>query len=182
MIFFMKRAQAAMEFLTTYGWAFLVLLASIGGLSYLGVFNVTNFVPDACSLGSSITCPIFLVEKDATDLAVNLQLLNGQDRIEIVGMGLKDNKLTEYCLAYDLTDTAGVTLATVPSRSISSTERKEYVFEFQQGQNGCNFVDSFVESTRKRNFDVRLYYISKDATQQVSVEGNIIATTQPYVP
>ena len=32
-----NRAQAALEFLMTYGWAILVVLVSIGALAYFGV-------------------------------------------------------------------------------------------------------------------------------------------------
>ena len=38
----MKRGQAAMEFLMTYGWAILVVLAAIGALAYLGVLGPTK--------------------------------------------------------------------------------------------------------------------------------------------
>ncbi|MAG47369.1 hypothetical protein CL617_02085 [archaeon] len=45
-----KRAQAAMEFLMTYGWAILIILIALGVLFYLGVFNPqtpTNCIPNA---------------------------------------------------------------------------------------------------------------------------------------
>ncbi|MAG47370.1 hypothetical protein CL617_02090 [archaeon] len=34
-----KKAQAAMEFLMTYGWAILIILVVLGALFYLGVFS-----------------------------------------------------------------------------------------------------------------------------------------------
>ena len=37
-----KRGQAAMEFLMTYGWAFVIVIAVLAGLFYLGVFNQTK--------------------------------------------------------------------------------------------------------------------------------------------
>ena len=48
----MKRAQAAMEFLTTYGWAFLVILLVIGGLSYFNVFDFKRVLPDGCEINN----------------------------------------------------------------------------------------------------------------------------------
>ncbi len=51
-----KKGQAALEFLTTYGWAFLVILVMIGALSYFGVLNPDNYVPDACNFGSVMSC------------------------------------------------------------------------------------------------------------------------------
>jgi len=38
-----KKGQAALEFLTTYGWAFLVILIMIGALSYFGVLNPSMY-------------------------------------------------------------------------------------------------------------------------------------------
>jgi hypothetical protein len=54
----MKKSQAAMEFLMTYGWAILVVLVAIGVLAYFGVFNLhTNLEANqgCTSSGGSIT-------------------------------------------------------------------------------------------------------------------------------
>jgi hypothetical protein len=48
-----KKAQAAMEFLMTYGWAILVVLAAIGALVYFGVLSPDKFLPEKCSFPSS---------------------------------------------------------------------------------------------------------------------------------
>jgi len=50
----MKKGQAALEFLTTYGWAFLVILVMIGALAYFGVLNPSNLLPDKCLFGNGI--------------------------------------------------------------------------------------------------------------------------------
>lgn len=41
-----KKGQAAMEFLMTYGWAILVVLAAIGALAYFGVLSPEKMVPE----------------------------------------------------------------------------------------------------------------------------------------
>lgn len=41
-----KKGQAAMEFLMTYGWAILVVLAAIGALAYFGVLSPQNLLPE----------------------------------------------------------------------------------------------------------------------------------------
>ena len=57
----MKKAQTAMEFLMTYGWAILIILAVIAVLFSLDVFNPK--VPNNCISVSPITCyDIRLVE------------------------------------------------------------------------------------------------------------------------
>ncbi|PIN81042.1 hypothetical protein COV13_02520 [Candidatus Woesearchaeota archaeon CG10_big_fil_rev_8_21_14_0_10_32_9] len=49
-----KRGQGALEFLTTYGWAFLIVLVMIGALSSFGVFG--NAGVDKCISGQGFTC------------------------------------------------------------------------------------------------------------------------------
>jgi len=41
-----KRAQAAMEFLMTYGWAIIIVLAAIGALAYFGVLSPQKLLPE----------------------------------------------------------------------------------------------------------------------------------------
>jgi hypothetical protein len=51
-----RKAQAAMEFLMTYGWAILVVLAAIGALAYFGVLSPDRFLPEKCTLPSGVAC------------------------------------------------------------------------------------------------------------------------------
>ncbi|MBS3168404.1 hypothetical protein J4216_04720 [Candidatus Woesearchaeota archaeon] len=52
----MKKGQAAMEFLMTYGWAILVVLIAIGALVYFGVISPERFVQDNCTLTPPLSC------------------------------------------------------------------------------------------------------------------------------
>jgi hypothetical protein len=71
------RAQAALEFLTTYGWAFIVILTAIGALAYFGVLKVDP--PDRCTIGSEMICYDFLLSKEGTDPVVTLVIGNAKD-------------------------------------------------------------------------------------------------------
>ena len=51
-----RKAQAALEFLMTYGWAILVVLAAIGALAYFGVLNPSNLLPDKCTASPGTGC------------------------------------------------------------------------------------------------------------------------------
>jgi hypothetical protein len=51
------KGQAALEFMMTYGWAILVVLAAIGALSYFGVLNPARFTPETCLASSGFACP-----------------------------------------------------------------------------------------------------------------------------
>jgi len=50
----MKKGQAAMEFLTTYGWAILIVVLVIGALFSFGVFSPN--VPNICASSYPIQC------------------------------------------------------------------------------------------------------------------------------
>jgi len=52
-----RKAQAAVEFLTTYGWAVLVIVAVLIALGWLGVFNIQQQAPDRCTFPlGTFTC------------------------------------------------------------------------------------------------------------------------------
>jgi hypothetical protein len=59
-----RKAQAAMEFLMTYGWAILVVLAAISALAYFGVLSPSKFLPESCTLSatSGMACLDFRVD------------------------------------------------------------------------------------------------------------------------
>ena len=45
-----------MEFLMTYGWAILVVLAAIAALAYFGVLSPEKFLPEKCLIEVGFTC------------------------------------------------------------------------------------------------------------------------------
>jgi len=51
-----KKSQAAMEFLMTYGWAILVVLAAIAALAYFGILSPEKFLPEKCLFETGFTC------------------------------------------------------------------------------------------------------------------------------
>ena len=50
------KSQAALEFLTTYAWAFVAIMITIGALYYFGVFNFSKFLPQKCTFPSQFEC------------------------------------------------------------------------------------------------------------------------------
>ena len=51
-----NKAQAALEFLTTYAWAFLVIIIMVGALAYFGVLSPSKLLPDRCNFGAEVGC------------------------------------------------------------------------------------------------------------------------------
>ncbi len=58
-----RLSQAALEFLMTYGWAILVVVASIAVLAYFGVLSPDKFLPRKCVLPVGLVCLDYNVEK-----------------------------------------------------------------------------------------------------------------------
>ena len=74
---FNKKAQAAMEFLMTYGWAILVVLAAVAALAYFGVLSPDRFLPEQCTLPSGMACLDF--NHNGTHFQVAIQNSAGFD-------------------------------------------------------------------------------------------------------
>ncbi|MFH1400570.1 MAG: hypothetical protein ABIH41_03560 [Nanoarchaeota archaeon] len=72
-----RKGQAALEFLTTYGWAFLVVLVMIGALAYFGVLDPSRFLPEKCVFGSGVGCLDYGGFKQGTGGNISARLVNG---------------------------------------------------------------------------------------------------------
>lgn len=66
------KGQAALEYVVTYGWAFLVILVVIGGLAYFGVIRPSRWLPDECDFGGQLEC----VDYQLFEHGANLYLRN----------------------------------------------------------------------------------------------------------
>ena len=63
------KAQSAMEYLMTYGWAILIIAVLLGALFQLGVFNANNFAPKA----PPGACQVFRPNRPGTTSFINLE-------------------------------------------------------------------------------------------------------------
>jgi hypothetical protein len=53
------RSQAALEFLTTYSWAILTIMLTVGTLYYFGVFDFGSILPQECIFPKQFECTAF---------------------------------------------------------------------------------------------------------------------------
>ena len=68
-----RKAQAAMEFLMTYGWAILVVLAAIGALAYFGVLSPDKMLPERTTFSAPLANIDNAVVKSTGTVEVVLQ-------------------------------------------------------------------------------------------------------------
>lgn len=95
-----KKAQAAMEFLMTYGWAILVVLVAIGALAYFGVLNPDTMLPEKCiiSSGSGLFCDKFSTTTAGITLKIKNSLAEGIN-ITWINAGACSNNSNNYLAA-----------------------------------------------------------------------------------
>jgi len=65
-----KRGQAAIEFIMTYGWAFLVVLVAVAALAAFGVLDSSLFLPNKCILEAGIGCDDFRINENSVSLSL----------------------------------------------------------------------------------------------------------------
>jgi hypothetical protein len=93
----MRRAQAAMEFLLTYGWAILVVIVAVGALAYFGVLSPEKSLPNSCEIGAPFSC----FDAEAVNDAVFVAMRYGGSstltymRIEVAGCGNVSTDFTQ---------------------------------------------------------------------------------------
>lgn len=94
----MRKAQAAMEFLMTYGWAILVVLAAIGALAYFGVLNPARLAPDTCTIGTGFTCDNNVIRDGPTASdTIQFRVVNG-NAFDIADANITISNLPAPCV------------------------------------------------------------------------------------
>lgn len=89
----LKKSQAALEFLTTYGWAFLVILIMIGTLAYFGILSPGKILPNRCSIGAEFQCLDYQISATAFKLRLKS---NVGEVIDVSGMSLSSEGATQF--------------------------------------------------------------------------------------
>ncbi len=91
----MRRAQAAMEFLMTYGWAILVVLVVIGALAYFGVLSPSSLLPEKCTFPLQVSCRDHQIDVvSAADTDIKFTLQNGAGKgMRLVGVAIYSEAL-----------------------------------------------------------------------------------------
>ncbi|MFH1210097.1 MAG: hypothetical protein V1663_04895 [archaeon] len=106
-----KKAQSAMEYLMTYGWAILVVLIALGALFYLGVFSPKT--PNSCIGTAPVVCTDLKAVSSATAGSVILTLgISGGTANTLTGASITFNGAQPCNI---ITQSNGVISSTTPS-------------------------------------------------------------------
>jgi hypothetical protein len=82
------KSQAALEYLTTYGWALLGIIVTLGALSYFGLFDPFNLFPSKCMTYGGLDCAEYKITSNEIKFFILNNLGNDAD---IINIQLKDN-------------------------------------------------------------------------------------------
>jgi len=85
-----KKGQAAMEFLMTYGWAILVVIAAIAVLAASGLLDLSRYMPERCDFPIDFSC---VGKASVRASGVFVSLRNGLDSAVTVN----DVAFAQYC-------------------------------------------------------------------------------------
>ena len=159
-----RRGQAALEFLTTYGWAFLVILVMIGGLSYFGVLNVSNFVPDRCKLDGNLECPSYKLTGTTTP-ALQLEIQNNvAETVKVLDVEIKEKNVDAWC-----------NITTMTSPDISRGDKAVVKGNLNNLGSGCNVSNNI---DNKKTFDLRVYYKKGNSEIDSLAAGSLTTTVR----
>jgi hypothetical protein len=170
---FNKKAQAAMEFLTTYGWMFLLIIVIMGGLWQFGVFSPSTWVSSSCQLDNKIACPSFSFTQDQENYTFLLELQNFLSQpITINKTRITNQEETMVCLAdvKPLDDSQTNQLST---QGINQKKDFKIIFNSSTPNNACDvLLQEALDS--KRRFIINIYYSSGTSTLLEVSSGRLI--------
>ena len=163
-----RKSQAALEFLTTYAWAFLVIIIMVGALAYFGVLSPSKLLPDRCNFGAEVGCnKNFLVVNNINDNTLASRLENNAGSPITV---------TSATVTTDVT-TAGTCTAQINDATISNYAwASDATITFNAD---CATGSALVEKEKiKFNIEINYYPTAAGSTYTKNAFGDIFTTIQ----
>ena len=164
-----QKSQASLEYLTTYAWAFILIVIMIGAITYFGVINPKKLLPGRCILSSELECKdhsISIAEK-----AIRLKLKNNVgEPIKIISYVVKTETIPSLCTKAFLGETTGSAADIVwNSGELLDVKIAE-----------CDFTRAGISAGSQEKFQLILTYYNAKSTSAYShiVEGEILGTVK----
>ena len=161
----LRKSQVALEFLTTYAWAFLVITIMIGALYYFGIVDVGNILPDKCTFGSEFGCIDYYID-------------GGDPGNDVFQIKLKNNvgepiDVTTVTLTNDQGDDLGCT-----STTGTGTWGSGITMDIKS--TGCDLgAAGLIVDNKEKVLVTVMYHLAKsDSTYVHDARGEVYATVQ----
>lgn len=157
----MIKGQAALEFLTTYGWAFLVILVMIGALAYFGVLNPSKMLPDRCMFSPEIQC-------------VESKVVGNQGGNGVLMFRITNNVGTTASFAFGATDLTY-------NNQANSCDASDGGVDIRSGSTievNCTFTGNTFPLKEKIKFEVNATYKKIGGTYFTPIKGEVYTEVQ----
>ena len=161
MIIKKMKAQAALEFLTTYGWAFLVILIMIGTLAYFGILSPGKILPNRCNFGSEFQCVDYQISATANTFKLRMKSAVS-DPIDVSAITLSSEGATQY------------TCSTPPANPLAWTSGQIKDLTWS----GCNSAAAGFPSGEKGKVLITISYnsVTSGSAYGRQVKGEVVST------
>lgn len=187
-----NNAQAAMEFLMTYGWALMAAMIVLGLLYQYGGLNPSNLRPDSCEFDLGVDCLDFRLASNGEDKAL-LKISNGFSKpIILYRISFEDQLgLIEDCV-FDLSrETQNCTLVDTLPKYCADRDPSTTDTSYEGDPNKIGFYLAQTQEAsleipcEKINFDGKMdipitltyYYADANYSYSYEIKGRIYGGT-----
>jgi len=156
-----KKGQAAMEFLMTYGWAIIVVLAAVAALAYFGVLSPSRILPER----TTFLAPLPNIDSasiEASTIEVAFRNNVGADITFPAGQGMVGGSAVTMC------EGNTVVTMTVPTTTVANGD--SFLIEWSCG---AVLID---ESNDRISADLNFNYTNSATTQIKQHNGQVSGT------
>lgn len=157
----MKKGQSAMEFLITYGWAFLLALIMIGALSYFDILRPRDLLPSRCFFIQA-NCEDYKISYEEDE--IRLKLYNNLGRTVIVWGAYVDNTsrvVTECQFQNPFEGKSG------DDAVWNRGEPIDFTFT------DCNFEEHGLKQGSKETFQIKISYRAQKSAVDHTMNGQV---------
>ena len=163
-----SKSQAAIEFLSTYAWAFIVILTAVGALYYFGIFDFSKFLPQRCTFPTQFEC-------------VDFAFVTDEIRFKLVNRIGEEIIVDDFVITNDAADPLTCTgfdpplKPPPPAPPLTWVPGDEIDFKFT----GCS-SPSFIEGERTEAKITMTYYSEETASMPKHIiNGKITSVVNP---
>ena len=163
------KSQSALEFLMTYGWVLVVVLATIGIIIHFGILNPSNFRSESCKFPNDLICNDFAVQTISGNGSIKITILNslGND-IKVSSIIAVNNGLFDTNCSWNSTN--GILLE----------NDKNYTFVLNKSNGRSGDLCKINPSSQKTDWDLKLSWYSANTDSRFirPVLGHLVALVE----
>lgn len=169
----MRKGQALLESSSMYVYALLIVIITIAGLTYFGVFD--NQTPQRCEFSDSIHCDSFQIVQVSNDTYYfDVYLENpGTNALYVSELEIKEEGANSYCVASSISTISG---DTTDGKLLPYGAGATLRFSLKNNSN-CSLQQSGLTLNSKK-FDVQLAYKNNPSELPLIAGGKITADIQ----